>query len=155
MFNSSLNLRQTSNQIASRIQDGIFIGNYIVLNEQQYLSQNKITHVVNCAASEIQAPSNLKVLNFYWKDEDYQTIIDISNVIEIITFVKRAVKKGESVLFCCLSGQSRSLSALIAYLMYRYQWSLLKVFQYINIKKKEIEIRATFLNSLLILKSKT
>ncbi|CAD8096738.1 unnamed protein product [Paramecium sonneborni] len=149
MFINSLNLRQMSSTISSRILDGIFIGNYIPLQEEQYLNINQITHIVNCSAQEIKAPPNLKVLNYHWKDEDNQIIITIENLIQITTFVERAIKQGESALFCCLNGQSRSLTALIGYLMYRYKWSLFKVLQYINIQKKDFEIRASFLKQLI------
>ncbi|CAD8147011.1 unnamed protein product [Paramecium octaurelia] len=150
MFNSSLNLRQLSKIIASRILDGVFIGNYIPLQEQQYLKINQITHVVNCAASEIQVPNNLNVLNYYWKDEDSQIIVTIQIIREISAFVEKALKRGESVLFCCVNGQSRSLTALVSYLMFRYSWSLFKALQYINILQKEFEIRATFLKQLIV-----
>ncbi|CAK70659.1 unnamed protein product (macronuclear) [Paramecium tetraurelia] len=150
MFNSSLNLRQISKIIASRILDGVFIGNYQPLQEQQYMKINQITHVVNCAAAEIQVPENLSALNYYWKDQDSQTIVTIETIREIQTFVEKALKRGESVLFCCVNGQSRSLTALVSYLMLRYSWSLFKALQYINIQQKEFEIRSTFLKQLIV-----
>ncbi|CAD8054751.1 unnamed protein product [Paramecium primaurelia] len=149
MLNCSLNFRQFSNIIASRILDGIFIGNYVPLEEQQYMKINQITHVVNCAAGEIKVPDNLKELKYYWKDEDSQIIVTLETIREIQGFVGKALNRGESVLFCCVSGQSRSLTALVSYLMFRFKWSLFKALQYINILKKEFEIRASFLKQLI------
>lgn len=45
-------------------------------------------------------------------------------------------------------GQSRATCALAAYLMRKYKWSLLKALEFLNSRRPDLEIRATFIHQL-------
>ncbi|KAL4464127.1 hypothetical protein ABPG74_006064 [Tetrahymena malaccensis] len=139
---------------AFKIKDGLFIGDINSPNERDFLVSNKITCIVNCAASQIK-PINLnlgiKFISFDWLDNDDQIIIDENNenISLIYEFMSRAYENCESVLVCSVRGQSRALTVITAFLMKRYQWSLYKTLEYMNSKRADFEIRATFLKQLL------
>ncbi|KAL4510729.1 hypothetical protein ABPG72_004883 [Tetrahymena utriculariae] len=148
-----MNLRQCL-YFAFKIKDGLFIGDINSPNERDFLVSNKITCIVNCAASQIK-PINLnlgiKFISFDWQDNDDQIIIDDNNenMSLIYEFISRAYENCESVLVCSVRGQSRALTVITAFLMKRYQWSLYKTLEYMNSKRADFEIRATFLKQLL------
>jgi protein-tyrosine phosphatase len=52
------------------------------------------------------------------------------------------------VLVHSVRGQSRATCALAAYIMRKYQWSLLKSLEFLNSRRPDLEIRATFINQL-------
>ncbi|EAS07396.2 dual specificity phosphatase domain protein (macronuclear) [Tetrahymena thermophila SB210] len=144
---------------AFKIKDGLFIGDINSPNERDFLVSNKITCIVNCAASQIK-PINLnlgiKFISFDWLDNDDQIIIDDNNenMSLIYEFMSRAYENCESVLVCSVRGQSRALTVITAFLMKRYQWSLYKTLEYMNSKRADFEIRATFLKQLLTYEQK-
>ncbi len=45
-------------------------------------------------------------------------------------------------------GQSRATCALAAFIMKRYRWSLLKTLEFLNSRRPDLEIRATFIHQL-------
>lgn len=64
-------------------------------------------------------------------------------------FMNEAYENCESVLVCSLRGQSRALTIITAFLMKKFSWSLYKTLEYLNSKRSDFEIRATFLRQLL------
>ena len=54
----------------------------------------------------------------------------------------------ESVLVHSVRGQSRATCTLAAYLMRKYRWSLLKSLEFLNSRRPDLEIRATFIHQL-------
>lgn len=70
---------------AFKIKDGLYIGNkraanvfnFILIQDIQFHFYNKITVIINCAASEMNI-SNLKVnvMNFEWLDTEEQVIFN-------------------------------------------------------------------------------
>jgi len=54
----------------------------------------------------------------------------------------------ESVLIHSVRGQSRASCVLAAYIMRKYQWSLLKTLEFLNSRRPDLEIRATFIHQL-------
>ncbi|CAK57312.1 unnamed protein product (macronuclear) [Paramecium tetraurelia] len=77
-----------------------------------------------------------------------QIIVTIENIEKIYEFIEAAINNGEGVLFFSLRGQSRALTALTAYLMYKYSWNLNKTVQFLSTRKKDFEITQAFLNQL-------
>jgi len=45
-------------------------------------------------------------------------------------------------------GQSRATCALAAFIMKKYRWSLLKTLEFLNSRRPDLEIRATFIHQL-------
>lgn len=139
---------------AFKIKDGLFIGDGQSPNQLDFLMANKITTIINCAASEVcvsQQPEHLRVVNFEWLDNDEEVILDPadSNFQSICYFIDDAHSKFEGVLVCSLRGQSRALTVITAYLIKKYRWSLYKTLEYLNSKRSDFEIRANFLKQLL------
>ena len=54
----------------------------------------------------------------------------------------------ESILIHSLRGQSRASCVIASYLMREYRWSLLKTLEFLNSRRPELEIRATFIKQL-------
>lgn len=54
----------------------------------------------------------------------------------------------ESVLVHSVRGQSRASCVIASYLMRKYKWSLLKTLEFLNSRRPELEIRATFIKQL-------
>ena len=52
----------------------------------------------------------------------------------------------EEALEATVRGQSRATCALAAYIMRKYKWSLLKSLNFLNSRRSDLEIRATFIN---------
>ncbi|CAD8110781.1 unnamed protein product [Paramecium primaurelia] len=136
-------------QYAFKIIDGLFVGNLRAPLERDFLQMNKINNIINCAASELTYNGNGNTLCFYWRDVDDQKIVSIENIEKIHNFIETAINNGEGVLFFSLRGQSRALTALTAYLMYKFSWSLYKTLQFLNSRRKDFEIRAAFLKQLM------
>lgn len=82
----------------------------------------KIFHIVNCAAGQIQnqfAEIGVKYLDFYWKDEEYEVILDDDdkNLSQVENFINNARLKQENILVASMNGKCRSCAIMIAYLM--------------------------------------
>ena len=54
----------------------------------------------------------------------------------------------ESVLVHSYRGQSRASCVIASFLMREYRWSLLKTLEFLNSRRPELEIRATFIKQL-------
>lgn len=67
---------------------------------------------------------------------------------QIFDFIEEALNKAESVLVHSVRGQSRSSCVIAAYLMRKYKWSLLKTLEFLNSRRPDLEIRATFIHQL-------
>lgn len=66
----------------------------------------------------------------------------------IYDFIGEAHQATESVLVHSVRGQSRATCALAAFIMKRYRWSLLKTLEFLNSRRPDLEIRATFIHQL-------
>ena len=143
-----------------RLIDGLYLGDVFASRDFNFLTLNKINHVVNCAGKEIQnndsgfipgtnkqIHTDLKFLTFYWVDDDRQLIFDDEDQVpkEIVRFIDESLMSGFSVLVHSMRGQSRASVVAIIYFMEKFQWSLLKTLEFINSRRPDLEIRANFL----------
>lgn len=64
---------------------------------------------------------------------------------EIFDFIENAENDYESVLVHSVRGQSRASCVIAAYMMKKYKWSLLKTLEFLNSRRPDLEIRATFI----------
>ena len=58
------------------------------------------------------------------------------------------MSKYDSVLVHSVRGQSRASCVIATYLMRKYRWSLLKTLEFLNSRRPDLEIRATFIKQL-------
>ena len=115
---------------------------------------NKVTHIINCAGKQVQnhwEPIGVAYLTFFWLDQDNQVLLDPSDPKDeaanaIFEFIEEALEGTESVLVHSVRGQSRATCALACYIMRKYKWSLLKSLEFLNSRRPDLEIRATFIH---------
>jgi protein-tyrosine phosphatase len=50
-------------------------------------------------------------------------------------FIDEGISKGLNVLVHCAAGSSRSASIVIAYMMWKFDWSLAKAYKYVKAKR--------------------
>lgn len=138
---------------AIKIKDALFIGDELAAQDLEFVVSNKVSHIVNWAGREIPnhwEPVGIEYLTFYWVDQDNQVLFDPEDNItnEIINFIDEALENGESCLVHSIRGQSRASVALSAYFMQKYKWSLYKTLEYLNSRRPDLEIRASFVSQL-------
>ncbi|CAD8067803.1 unnamed protein product [Paramecium sonneborni] len=149
------------NQIvgAIKIKDGLFIGDEYASQDREFIMTNKVTHIINCAGTEVQNKWTLmgaKYLTFNWLEQDNEVLFDErnENVNKIFTFIEECFQQGESCLVHSVRGQSRACCVLAAYFMKKYSWTLYKTLEYLNSRRPDLEIRASFFYQLNALESR-
>jgi len=70
------------------------------------------------------------------------------NSQQIFNFIEQAFKKSESVLVHSVRGQTRASSIIAIYLIKKYRWSLMKTLEFLNARRPDLEIRASFIQQL-------
>ena len=138
---------------AIKIKDGLFIGDELASQDIEFVVANKVTHIINCAGKQIPnhwEPIGVAYLTFFWLDQDNQVLLDSKDEASnaIFDFIEEAVEATESVLVHSVRGQSRATCTLAAYFMRKYRWSLLKSLEFLNSRRPDLEIRATFIHQL-------
>ncbi|CAD8057708.1 unnamed protein product [Paramecium primaurelia] len=149
------------NQIvgAIKIKDGLFIGDEYASQDREFIMTNKVTHIINCAGTEVQNKWTLmgaKYLTFNWLEQDNEVLFDerSENVNKIFTFIEECFQQGESCLVHSVRGQSRACCVLAAYFMKKYSWTLYKTLEYLNSRRPDLEIRASFFYQLNALENR-
>lgn len=72
-------------------------------------------------------------------------------VDKIYRFIHAGALKGDAVLVYSLRGQSRACCVLCAYFMRKYKWTLHKALDFLNTRRPNLEIRASFYEQMLAL----
>ena len=76
-------------------------------------------------------------------------------VLEKITsFIDEALNTGESCLIWSVNGTSRCTCVVAGYMMNKYQWSLNKTLDYINSRRKDINLSPNFVHQLFMLQNR-
>lgn len=83
----------------------------------------------------------------------FQVLFDgrLELVDKIYRFIQAASLKGESVLVYSFKGLSRAGCVLSAYFMRKYKWTLHKALEFLNTRRPNLEIRASFYEQMLLL----
>jgi len=101
------------------LDDFLYLGSDVVAQNYDLLSENKITHVVNCAAdysADYHVDRGLKYLSLHLKDHVRENIE--SSFYDVIDFMTAAKKDGGRVFVHCVQGISRSATMILAYMIY-------------------------------------
>lgn len=138
---------------AIKIRDGLFIGDQLAAQDYEFVVTNKVTHIINTSGLQIRnywESIGVKYLTFDWVDQDCQIILDSNNTNanKIFHFIEEAYEQGESCLVHSVRGQSRASTVLAAYFMKKYKWSLYKTIEFLNNRRPDLEIRASFIRQL-------
>lgn len=85
-----------------------------------------------------------------------QILFDKSGIVlqKVFQFIEDSQKVGESCLVHSEKGQSRSSCVIVAYLIKKYNWCLYKALEYLNSRRPDLEIRASFFQQLNYLESR-
>ena len=126
-----------SRHLSEIIPNFLYLSSYNAAKNKELLIQNKITHVINCAADfcENVYSKELKYLAFYLKDHVMENIECV--FYESIEFIENVKKSNGRVLVHCIQGMSRSVSIVIAYLIYKEKMTYDKAFDFVQ-KRREI-----------------
>ncbi|EGR28590.1 hypothetical protein IMG5_172640 [Ichthyophthirius multifiliis] len=150
---------------AIKIKDGLFIGDQESISDLEFILSNKVTHIINTSGKQIPNTwenIGIQYLTLFWKESDKQVnnyikkiqqkkILFDSNqktARQILEFIEKANKQGDSCLVHSVRGQSRACCALTVYFMLKYKWTLFKTLDYLNSRRPDLEIRATFFHQL-------
>lgn len=123
------------------------------MQDLEFIVANKVTHVVNCAGSQVRnmwESLGIAYLSFNWLDQENQVLFDAQNRVtdQIFDFIESAASRSQSVLVHSVRGQSRSSCVLATYIMRRYNWSMIKTLEFLNSRRPDLEIRVTFIRQL-------
>ncbi|CAM9563004.1 unnamed protein product [Ectocarpus fasciculatus] len=128
--------------MATKINDGLFIGDAEASQDPEFIELNKITFVINCAGRQLPnlwEQHGLHYLTFPWTSDPDCTLFDGGNVVieQITNFIDEAGEKGDSVLVHSLDGRGRCIACVSAYLMFRYRWSFEKALDFLCNKRPD------------------
>jgi hypothetical protein len=135
-FYSNRSQEEDYNEI---IQDLLYISSYKTASTISDLKHLKITNIINCSGDLCE---NLKPDSSFINIE-YLTLNLRDNVSEnieclffkCINYINAVKEKKGRVLIHCYKGVSRSVSIVIAYLIYLYQWPYDKAFDFVQSKR--------------------
>ncbi|KRW99053.1 hypothetical protein PPERSA_11654 [Pseudocohnilembus persalinus] len=144
---------------AIKIKDGLFIGDELAAKDLEFIVTNKVTHIINTSGKQIAnfwENIGIAYLTLFWVENDNQVLFDPRNetVNEILDFVNEAHEQGESVLVHSVRGQSRACCVLASFFMMKYKWTLYKTLEFLNSRRPDLEIRASFFHQLTQLEQK-
>ncbi|KAM3147524.1 hypothetical protein pb186bvf_000331 [Paramecium bursaria] len=142
---------------AIKIKDGLFIGDEFASQDLEFVVSNKVTHIINCCSKQLPnvfENFGVKYLKFNWSETDQQVLFEQNTANEIFQFIEEAHSQGESCLVHSVRGLQRSCCALAAYFMRKYKWKLYKTLEFLNSRRPDLEIRASFYHQMTQLEIK-
>ena len=109
-----------SKHLSEIIPEFLYLSSYNAAKNKDLLEKNRITHIINCAQDYcencFEKESNIQYLSLYLKDHALENIE--CTFYECIEFIEMVKQKEGRVLVHCIQGISRSVSVVIAYLIY-------------------------------------
>jgi protein-tyrosine phosphatase len=140
------------------IEDFLFLSSYNVAQNKELICQNKITHIINAAAdvclnhfeeeempyivnlneknnssSSSRNSNKISYLSFNLKDHSMENIECL--FYEVINFIYNAKEKGGRVLVHCIQGISRSVSLVLAYIIFIRKINYDEAFKYVQARR--------------------
>ena len=127
-----------SKHLSEIIPEFLYVSSYNATKNLELLERNKITHIINCAAdfceNVFEQENKFTYLSFYLKDHVLENIECI--FYECIKFIENVKEKGGRVLVHCIQGISRSVSIVIAYIIFTKKLSYDKAFNLVQTKRE-------------------
>ncbi|KAK2944758.1 hypothetical protein BLNAU_20291 [Blattamonas nauphoetae] len=111
----------------SKFKDGMFVGTYEASMSEDFITSNKITHVINCAGSHVPnrfARIGIQYLTFYLQNDDSSIFIDNEGKgpESVYHFIEEAISLYEGVMIHSVLGKDRALLITAAFLMRKFEW---------------------------------
>eukprot|EP00943_MAST-04B_sp_MAST-4B-sp1_P008163 g8163.t1 len=126
--------------MATKLKDGVFIGDAEASQDIDFLVSNKIQYVINCAAASVPCSwerLGVRYLTFYWKGSSDCDLSE-SNVDRMLDFIDTALNSAESVLIHSIDGCSRACAVTAIYFMYKYIWGIDKTMLFIRHQRPDM-----------------
>ena len=127
-----------SKHLSEIIPNFLYISSYNATKNKALLEKNKITHIINCAAdfceNVFESENKYTYCSFYLKDHVLENIECI--FYECIKFIENVKEKGGRVLVHCIQGISRSVTLVMAYLIYKNKITYDKAFNIVQSKRE-------------------
>ncbi|CAM9492393.1 unnamed protein product, partial [Choristocarpus tenellus] len=139
--------------MATKIKDGLFIGDAEASQDPEFIELNKVTYVINCAGRQLPnlwEQHGLRYLTFPWDSTPDCMLFDGGNVVikQITSFIDEAQEAGDSILVHSMDGTSRCIACLAAFLMYKYRWGFEKALDFLCSKRLDAAPNPGFLQQL-------
>ncbi|CAM9559654.1 unnamed protein product [Chrysoparadoxa australica] len=142
--------------MATKIMDGLFMGDAESSQDPEFIEMNKIMYVLNCAGRHLPnmwEMHGLRYLTFPWEDSPKCVLFDRETVVvmQVAQFIDEAIDGGDSILVHSLEGVSRCVAVCAAYFMYKFHWGFEKCFEFIASKRPDIAPNPGFMQQLFLL----
>lgn len=130
----------------TQITDNIFLSGYLPANDLNFLKQNNITNIINCAYKKTQYGLNIQFPNIRYfllplRDNSNSEILRL--FYSTIHFIE-TVAKG-NILIHCIEGISRGPALLTGYLMWKKRIGKEEAIKLIKSKRDCIDLNLGFL----------
>ncbi|KDO28281.1 hypothetical protein SPRG_06332 [Saprolegnia parasitica CBS 223.65] len=146
--------------MSTKINNGLFMGDVDAAQDADFLSLNGIEFVINCVPREMPNVFEADGVQYLALDmaEDPSgrgLLFDLrcQEFLDVVDFLESAMEESQSVLVHSMDGISRSPSVMMSYLMVKYQWSLDKAFEYVKMKRGDINVHPAYIEQLSSLDS--
>ena len=127
-----------SKHLSEIIPNFLYLSSYNAAKNKELIEKNNITNIINCAAdfcnNEFANDPKLNYLSFYLKDHVMENIECV--FYECIEYIESVKEKGGRVLVHCIQGISRSVSIVMAYLIFKEKYSYDKAFTLVQSKRE-------------------
>ncbi|KAF0696801.1 Aste57867_12463 [Aphanomyces stellatus] len=139
--------------MSTKINNGLFMGDIDAAQDAEFLSLNGIEFIVNCVPREVPnvfEQDGIRYMAIDMAEQPESILFDLRNeeFADLIEFIDHAMQSSLSLLVHSLDGMSRSPCVMMAYLMSKYQWSLDKAYEYVKMKRPDINPANGYLDQL-------
>ena len=130
--NNERKIEEDYNEI---IKDFLYISGYKTASTLIDLQNLKITNIINCSGDlcENLSFSGINYLTLNIRDNVSENIECL--FFKCINYINEAKEKNGRVLIHCYKGVSRSVSVIISYLIYLYNWTYDEAFDFVQLKR--------------------
>ncbi|OQS06144.1 hypothetical protein THRCLA_01802 [Thraustotheca clavata] len=139
--------------MSTKINNGLFMGDVDAAQDAEFISLNGIEFIVNCVSREVPNVYEGDGIEYMMCDmaEDPECVLfDLrnQNFVDLVQFIENAMEQSHSLLVHSMDGLSRSPCVMMSYLMVKYLWSLDKAFDYVKMKRADINPHHGYLEQL-------
>lgn len=145
----SLNMNQSSGPDEPvQILNFLYLAGEKVAGNKAVLQKFEIKHILNVAVEcENSFPYDFNYLRLELFDSPSQTDL-FAKFDQSFQFINKARDLNQRVLVHCRAGQSRSVTIIIAYLMFTLKWNLTRAYSYVQRRRPSISPNLGFMGQL-------
>jgi len=159
--------------MATKVVDGLFVGDALSSMDVHFIVANKITRIVNCAGLELEnrlEGFGLEYLTFEWVADDNFDLLGPNSrptqgkrmegnavgdcpcswLTTVCKFIGDALEDGQGVLVHSQDGTNRACSCVLVYMMNIYGWDLRKCVSFLQRKRPDLLPSQHYYNQLLV-----